>query len=63
MCKSWCDFILAVIILVFSFVTWAYSKWIIVIAAILLLIHSFGCKKCFVGMGMAAKGQMAKRKR
>ncbi len=49
MCKSVCEAVLAIIILVFSFVETAYSQWIIVIAAIILLIHSFTCKKCFHG--------------
>ena len=47
MCKSWCEAILGLIILVFALVETTYSKWIIVIAAVLLLIHSFTCKKCF----------------
>ena len=49
MCKSYCELILAVILLVFAigFWTWAYTQWIIVIVAIILLIHSFTCKKCF----------------
>jgi len=49
MCKSWCEAILAIVILVFAFWQTAYSQWIVVIAAVVLLIHSFTCKKCFVG--------------
>lgn len=45
--------LLAVIILVFSFVSW-YSQWIIVVAAAILLIHSVSCKSCkSCDMGMA----------
>ncbi|MEK6933585.1 MAG: hypothetical protein AABW75_01780 [Nanoarchaeota archaeon] len=47
MCKSWCELILAVIIIVFAFWQTAVSMWIIVIAGIVLLIHSFTCKTCF----------------
>ncbi len=52
MCKSWCEAIVAVIILVFTFLTVPgvsamVAKWIVGIAAIILLIHSFACKKCF----------------
>ena len=50
MCKSWCEAILGIVILIFAFVETSYSKWIIVIAAVVLLIHSFTCKKCFGGM-------------
>ena len=58
MCKSWCEAILAIIILVFAL--WpqllgvTVSMWIVVIAAIILLIHSFMCKKCFGGHSMRA---------
>ncbi len=55
MCKSWCESILAIIILVFALWQTTYSQWIVVIAAIILLIHSFTCKKCFAG----AHGSMA----
>ena len=56
MFKSVCEAVLAIIILVFSLAFWetAYSQWIIVIAGIILLIHSFTCKKCFHG-SMPAK--------
>jgi len=47
MFKSLCEAILAIIILVFAFWETTISKWIIVIAAGLLLYHSFTCKKCF----------------
>jgi len=57
MCKSWCELIIAIVIIVFAL--WdamAYSKWIVVIAGIVLAIHSFTCKKCFVG-DMKASGK------
>lgn len=55
MCKSICEAILAVIILVFALWQTAYSNWIIIIAAVILLIHSFTCKKCFVRGEMPAE--------
>ncbi len=55
MCKSWCEAILAIIILVFALWETTYSQWIVVIAAVVLLIHSFMCKKCFGGHSMATK--------
>lgn len=59
MCRSWCEAILALVILVFAlWDTWIYSKWIVVIAAIVMIIHSFTCKKCFVG---AHSGSTKKR--
>jgi hypothetical protein len=48
MCKSWCESILGVVILIFALWQTMYSKWIIVIAAIVLIIHSFMCKQCFM---------------
>ncbi len=60
MCKSWCEFILAAIILIFALWATAYSKWIIVIAAVLMIIHSCTCKKCF-GHGASMGGMKGKK--
>ena len=48
MCKSICEAVLAIIIIVFAAWETDYSAWIVLIAGIILLIHSFTCKKCFV---------------
>ena len=65
MCKSWCEGILAIIIIVFAFwSSWQYSQWIIIIAAVLLLIHSFTCKKCFThGMNKDMNASMRRKRR
>lgn len=48
---SWCETIIALVILVFAlFVSASWSKWVIVIAALVLLIHAWTCKS---GMGMS----------
>ncbi len=47
MCKSICEAVLAIIIIVFAIWETNYSMWIVLIAGIILLIHSFTCKKCF----------------
>ncbi|MBI2451987.1 hypothetical protein HYV50_02830 [Candidatus Pacearchaeota archaeon] len=59
MCKSWCELVIAIVILIFALFlwTWAYTQWVIVIAAIVLAIHSFTCKKCFVGMHHTMPGR------
>lgn len=62
MCKSICEAIIAVIIIIFSLWQTAYSNWIIIILAIILLIHSFTCKKCF-GSHMAHMPEKASKKR
>jgi len=66
MCKSWCEAILAIIILVFTF--WKglgdqVSMWIVVIAAVVLLIHSFTCKKCYGWHGKMNDGRAMKSSR
>ncbi|MCH8945680.1 MAG: hypothetical protein IIA85_02045 [Nanoarchaeota archaeon] len=60
----WCELILAVVILVF--VIWptqifsaAVSGWIVVIAAVLLIVHSLFCNKC----GGVCAGMMKGKKR
>lgn len=64
MCKSWCEAIIAVIILVFTWWnTWAYSQWVVMIAAVVLLVHSFSCKSCFSGhSGMSSMPAKKKRR-
>ena len=51
MCKSWCESILAVLILVFTYgigAGWGdWSMWAVYILALVLLVHSFTCKTCF----------------
>ena len=42
-----CEAVLAVVILVFTFWnSFAAAKWIVAIAAVLLLIHSIWCQNC-----------------
>ncbi len=58
MCKSWCELIIAVVVIVFAVWESVYSfvgKWILLIAGIVLLIHSFMCKKCFSHSGNSMK--------
>ena len=69
MCKSWCELILGVIIIILAFwadISNAIAKWGIIIVAVLLIIHSFTCKKCFTGMGMRgmdmSKGAMSRKR-
>ena len=61
MCKSWCEFIIAIVVIVFALWTTMYSQWILVIAGIILAIHSFSCKKCFgmhkMEMSTSSKGR------
>jgi hypothetical protein len=52
-CKH-CNTILAIVILVFSFwsvawTNWLTSKWIIVAAAVLILLHGIKCSHCSDG--------------
>ena len=59
-CK-WCQLVLAVVILVFAIwpgiVSW--SNWVIIVAAVLLIVHSLSCNKC---SGICA-GMMKGKKR
>ncbi len=61
MCKSWCESVLGAIILVFAFLNSSYSKWVIIIAAIILVLHSFTCDKCFVKQEMPKKATKGRR--
>lgn len=61
MCK-WCELVIAVIVLVFSFWQTSFSKWVIVAAAVLLALHSFmNCKCCSCGCcGESCETEMKK---
>lgn len=63
MCKSWCEAILGIIILIFTYgigAGWgSWSAWVVYIAAIVLIIHSFTCNKCF---GSEMSSMKTKRK-
>ena len=63
MCKSWCELIIALVVIIFALWETTYSKWIIVIAGIVLLIHSFTCKKCFTGMKMSDNKNSGRKKK
>lgn len=57
MCKSWCELIIALIVIIFALWQTAWSQWILVIAGIVLLVHSFTCKSCFSGREMKGSGK------
>lgn len=44
-CKVF-EIIISIIILVFALWEVSYSKWVIIIAAALVLIHALTCKNC-----------------
>jgi len=55
MCKSWCEAIFAIIIIVLTFVpqrTQMWADWIILVIGVALLLHSFACKSCYAGETM-----------
>jgi len=61
MCKSWCEFIIGVVIFVVTL--WPTilganaSMWVTVIAAAALILHSFGWDRCFSHDMMKSKGE------
>lgn len=61
MCKSWCEVVLGAIILVFAFLNSSYSNWVIIVAAIILILHSFTCDKCFMKSEMPKKVAKGRR--
>ena len=61
-CK-WTEVVLAIIVIVFSvLVSTSWSKWIVFIAAVVLLFHAFGCKNCATCMPEAKKSIAKKKK-
>jgi len=62
MCKSWCELIIAILVVVFALWNTIYSKWILVILGVILAIHSFTCKTCFVSHGAEMKSGKSRRR-
>lgn len=52
------EIVLGLVILVFALWETTFSKWVIVVAAILLLLHAFSCKNC----GVSVSGEVPKAK-
>lgn len=62
-CKA-TETVLALVILVFALWQTTFSKWVIVVAAILLLLHAFSCKNCGVSVqGEIPKARSRRRRR
>ena len=65
MCKSWCELILAIILIVVSLwqlavSSWAeIAMWIVLVVGVILLFHSFMCKTCF---NNSMKAEVKKRR-
>lgn len=59
--RHW-EAVLSVLILIFAFWQTMYSKWVIVVAAALILLHTAGCGDC-CSVEQAAPKKMAKRKK
>ncbi len=55
------EIIVGLVVLVFSFWDTVYSKWIIVIAAAVLLIHALFCKDVICKPETTAKSKTKKR--
>lgn len=67
MCKSWCELTTGVVIALLALwqaiagqlVPWA--NWVIVVGALLLVYHSFTCKRCFGSMNMPKEAPKKRR--
>ena len=64
MCKSICEAILALVIVIVALIQiqtpQPWGLWVIVIAGLVSLVHSFTCKSCF-GEKSAEKSSKKKR--
>jgi len=55
MCKSWCEIILGIAVIVFALWTIPdVSNWVLVLIGAAIIIHSLTCKSCFNGEKRAA---------
>lgn len=57
------EIILSIVVILFAFVNAAYAKWIVVIAAVLLLIHAFTCRNLAACAAGQAPAMPAKKKK
>lgn len=61
-CK-WIEILLAIVAIVFTLWPTAYSKWVVVIAAALILIHALSCKMCHTHHHRSMMHEAKSRKR
>ena len=58
------EIVVAALILIFAFYETTYSKWVIVIAAAVLLIHGLGCRGiACCGVGAKSKPKTKKKRK
>ena len=63
-CKcNWVEAILAIVIIIFAYSVSDSSKWVVIIAGILLLLHALFCKMCGKCEHMDGKSTMKNRRR
>jgi hypothetical protein len=58
--NKWGMAVLPLIVLIFAIWEMAASKWIVIVAAVLMLLHTFGCNDC---CSAEVKSKPKKRKR
>ena len=61
----WCEVVLILLIVIWTLWTNLFgisSKWVVLIAAIILLIHELGCKSCPMSIKSAPKKKAKKKK-
>ena len=65
MCKSVCEIVLAVVLVVMGLLplTASIHKWALVVIGIVLLVHAFCCKKCCCDSCDVEKPAKFKKKR
>lgn len=57
------NIVLAIIILIFAFWQTSYSQWVVVVAAVLLIIHELWHKHSWMGMNKGMSSDMAVKKK
>ena len=63
-CKcNWVEAILAIVIIVSATMAGASSKWVIIIAALLMLLHALFCRKCQMCEPSMMESKSMKKKR
>jgi len=68
MCNKWWEALLALVVILFTLWTPAtWTKWLVVIAGLIMLFHAFGCDNCNPSLTMsktvAVKAKPKKRRK
>jgi|GEM_PF-3154600 len=60
---KWCEVVIGALVILFALWQLAFSKWVLVLLGIIVLVHSITCKMCCWHCQIPAEKKVAGRKK